>query len=144
MMLYSTGILVYNPNRPGLKSNNQWWVVLETCEDLCRYYRHHLLKHRGIKLAKPAWGAHISIVRGTAPPNQEAWEKHHGETIQFRYSEEVRQSGDTTGWDRPNNYFFLDCYSDRLAEIRLELGFDTTPKTKYHMTIGRTYDTSKN
>ena len=59
------------------------------------------------------------------------------EEIEFSVCHNVRQSGDTTGWDRPENYWFVDVFSQDLSNIMVELGFPE--KEKYHLTIGRTY-----
>jgi hypothetical protein len=134
-----TGIIRYNPPRPGLKKKPDWWVVVNTDEDITRYYRWWVEKELGVKLAKPSWGSHISIIRGEKPyPDMmHLWDKYEGLQVEFEYSHNVRISGDSTGWDRPDNYWFVDVNFPFGIEMRKEFGY------KYdfglHITIGRTW-----
>lgn len=142
-LLKGTGVLTYDPYRGKMKTNTNWWIVVNTDNEIARYYRWWIMRHYWIDLKNPSWGAHISVLRGGKPRNDKRhlWKKYMGEKINFTYSPIVRQSGDTTG-DRPDNFWFIDVWSDRLTEIRDELGFtnvfDGKP-IKYHLTIGRTY-----
>ena len=143
-LLKGTGVLVYDPHRPGLKSKTDWWVVVNTDDEICRYYRWWVWRRYMIDLQKPSWGAHVSVIRGGKPSDDKMhlWKKYQGEKIAFEYSPDIRQSGDTTA-DRPDFFWFLDVWCSRLNEIRAELGFtnefDGKP-IKYHLTIGRTWD----
>lgn len=144
MRLKGTGKIIYDPHRPGLKSKTDWWCVANTDSEICRYYRWWVWRRYMIKLEKPAWGAHISIIRGEVPQEQfrDGWKKHHGEIIEFEYSPIVRYSGDTTG-DRPNWFWFVDVWCPKMNDIRKELGLkwrdDNGEPFKFHITIGRTY-----
>lgn len=143
-LLKGTGVLIYDPYRGKMKRNTNWWIVVNTDDEIARYYRWWVMRRYWIDLKDPSWGAHISVLRGGKPRDekQHLWKKYQGEKIDFAYSPNVRQSGDTTGGDRPNHFWFVDVWSDRLTEIRKELGFTTVfdgKPIKYHMTIGRTY-----
>ena len=56
---------------------------------------------------------HISIVRNEIPVNLEAWGKYEGEKIEFLYDSYLFKG---------TKYWWLDCFSTRLEEIREELG----------------------
>lgn len=56
---------------------------------------------------------HISVVRNEVPTKLEAWGKYEGEKVEFLYSNYIHQGQD---------YWWLDCFSKRLEEIREELG----------------------
>lgn len=135
-MIACTGKLIYNPPRGKMKVN-PWWLVLDVEPEITRYYRWWAKKQYGVVLCKPAWDAHITIVRGQEPTNPAYWGKYAEHVVPFHIHPGVRQSGDTTGWDRPDNYWFVDVFSDELSNIMVELGFPA--KNKYHLTVGRTY-----
>ena len=88
-LLKGTGILVYDPSRPGLKSKTDWWAVVNTDAEICRYYRWWVWRRYMIELQQPSWGAHVSVIRGGKPPTEEKvrlWKKYQGEKIEFEYS----------------------------------------------------------
>ena len=130
------GILSYEPKR-NKKQDSTWWLIVDLDKEITRYYRWWVKRELGVILHEPSWNAHVSVVKGEVPPIVSAWSKYQGEEVDFRIKHEVRQSGDTTGWDRPEHYWFVNIFSQRLSDIRQELGF--VPKDKYHITIGRTY-----
>lgn len=143
-LLKGTGVLTYDPYRGKMKGNTNWWIVVNTDDEIARYYRWWVMKRYWVELQNPSWGAHISVLRGGKPRDEKLhlWKKYQGEKIDFTYSPVVRQSGDTTGGDRPDHFWFVDVWSGRLNEIRSELGFTTVfdnKPIKYHLTIGRTY-----
>lgn len=131
------GTIIYNPERGNLKKKPDWWCVIETDEEITRYYRWWTEKELGIKLCKPSWGSHISIIRGEKPwPDQMyLWNKYNGLEVEFEYCHNVRISGDTTGGDRPDCYYFIDVKCDIGIEIRKELNLPFN--FGLHMTIGR-------
>lgn len=143
----TSGIIKYDPYRPGLQKKTEWWCVVNVDREITRYYRWWVDKEilnplafdkRG--LAEPSWNAHISVIRGERPaPNlMHLWKKYDGKQIEFEYSHNVRQSGDTTGRDRPDNYWFVGIKSEFLLNIRREFGFPSD--WNLHMTIGRTWN----
>lgn len=140
-LLKGTGVLVYDPHRPGMK-NTDWWIVMNTDEEICRYYRWWVWRRYMVDLKRPSWGAHISVLRGAKPYGDKIrlWKKHQGEKIEFEYSPEVFRQDNETG---PNHFWYIDVWSERLNEIREELGFKIVfeggKEIKYHLTIGRTY-----
>lgn len=147
----SRGRIIYDPARPGMKRRTKYWAIVNVDREITRYFRwwvdRELLNITGVEgfgLCQPSWDAHISIIRGEndvkdAPPQdlKRLWRKYHGEMVDFRYSLNVRQSGDTTGWDRPSHYWFVEVECPQLIEIRKELSLPYN--WKLHLTIGRTY-----
>jgi hypothetical protein len=102
-------------------------LALEVDKDLTAYYR-WLVRFR-TPLLKPSFGSHITVCKGVDASS------FQDEEIEFEYSHLIRISGDTTGQDRPDSYYFLDVWCPRLGEIRTELGLETF--FKFHLTIGR-------
>ena len=139
-MIASSGKIVYNPPRPGLKKKRDWWAIVEVDREITRYFRWWVERELNVKLCKPSWDAHISIIRGERPPIEKLylWEKYEGKEIVFKYSVNVRRSGDTTNNDRPQNFWFVEVECPLLREIRDEFGFPSD--WKQHITIGRTWD----
>lgn len=137
--LETTGRIVYDPDRKGMKRRTQWWCVLDTDNEITRYYRWWVKKELHVDLKMPSWGGHVSIIRGEKPPKHldHLWKKYHNKRVKIRYRPWVRQSGDTTGGDRPSHFWFLEVDAPFLIDIRKEFGFPHN--WKLHMTIGRTY-----
>lgn len=64
----------------------------------------------------------------------EVWNRYNGEEIQFEYDNEIRFDG---------TYFYLNVKSDRIGDIREELGLQRfrfgdlgADMQRYHITIG--------
>lgn len=135
----STGRIVYDPRRGGMKKRTKWWCVLNVDKEITRYYRWWVKRRYHIQLHKPSWDAHVSIFRGEQPEDHlmHLWKKYDGMKIPFKYKHDVRQSGDTTGWDRPDHYWFVEVDCPFIMDMREEMNRPT--KWKLHLTIGRTY-----
>lgn len=147
LWLPAKGRIIYDPARPGMKKRVDWWAILTADREITRYYRWWVDKEilnpmfvEGHGLKQPSWDAHVSIIRGEKPAEDKMhlWKKYHGQEVEFTYKHGVRQSGDTTGWDRPNWYWFVDVKCELIDQIREELGYRTG--WTHHLTIGRTYD----
>lgn len=127
----STGVIRYTTN----------WLVLDTDNEICRYYRRLIPKHVGIK--KQRYPGHITVLRPKYEEEilyPEYWGKYQGKTVSYFYSPIVQNS---------EYYYWLNCFSVELEEIRAELGlyvddrFTTPPKgfrKTFHITIGNCKD----
>jgi len=129
-LFWSSGLLRYVIDRSGYKVN----VMVDP--GIVNYYRS--LVPRYINLNPQAFPPHISVVRKEMPPNLDLWGKHEGEEIKFAYSNIVHHG---------KVYYWLNAFSQRLEEIRLELGLPvstqyTRPPETYtkcwHITQGNT------
>ena len=135
-----------------MKRKVNGWCVIDVDREITRYYRwwvdRELLNKTGVQgfgLKQPSWDAHISIIRGEGDIKQvpadklkKLWRKYDGQEVEFFYHHNVRQSGDTTGFDRPDHYWFVNVECALGKQIREELGLPS--HWKFHLTIGRTYD----
>jgi len=130
-----TGKIIYDPFRGEMKKKTEHWCVLNVDKEITRYYRWWVKRMMGIDLYQPSWDAHVSIFRGENVG--EFWKKYDGEIVDFRYKHDVRRSGDTTGWDRPDHYWFVEVDAPFLKMMRDEAGRPSD--WKFHLTIGRTY-----
>ena len=125
-MFETEGILKYGP---GIKAA----VWLD--KDIARYYLQLIPK---FKYAKPQmYSTHITLVRTgiETPSNMSFWGKYEGELIKVSYENFIKFA---------YPYFYLDAYSERIGEIREELGLsryriphpDSPYYNRYHITIG--------
>jgi hypothetical protein len=134
------GVIQYDPYRGNLKKKPHWWCVVNVDKEITRYYRWWIQRELHISgLCEPSWNAHISVIRGEKPSANlmHLWKKYHGEKIKFRYKHNPRQSGDTTGNDRPDNYWFINVDCPKLLDIRREL--NRPCDWNLHLTVGRTW-----
>lgn len=135
-----TGKIVYDPYRGNLKKKPKWWCVVEVDKEITRYYRWWIERMLHVKgLCQPSWDAHISVIRGEKPTPElmHLWKKYDGQIVEFEYKHMPRQSGDTTGWDRPDHYWFVDVHAPHLLDIRKEL--ERPCNWNLHLTVGRTW-----
>jgi len=131
MLFKSKGTLRY---KRGDNGGYNLRVVVD--QDISDYYR--ALIPKWIHTNRQMYPAHISVVRNEIPLNLEYWGKYEGEELEFEY-ENVVYNGTV--------YYWLNAFSNRLDEIRLELGLPVSSEytrppdgyTKcYHITIGNT------
>lgn len=127
-MFRSSGILIYEPKAKSIPTPGAWWLILDCCPDLARYYREMLARFAPWnKVMAPAWGCHISVVRGEEPPHKARWREGHGESVEFEYSPDLQTNGE---------YYWLPVRCDRLLEIRKRLGLGE-PVVGLHITVAR-------
>ena len=142
----TTGTITYDPRRPGMTHRTQWWCVVNVSPEIARYYRWWLEFEKHIHLQPPAWGAHISLVRGEKPrdlylPN---WKKYDGQKIEIEYCHGIidvwnsQRSDDRAHFVSDDKYYVIEVRSPQLKEIRKELGLPS--HYDFHMTIGKTYE----
>lgn len=130
----STGKIVYSP-RTHLASSDRWLVMM--CDDeISKYYRHlyskeypYLNSGRGIKLTRPVWGTHISIIRGEFIPNFKLWRQDNNKIVEFDYEAGVKDNGE---------YYWLKATCPFLGDLREKYGLSREPRFGFHLTIGRT------
>ncbi|MEM2159484.1 MAG: hypothetical protein QXN55_00865 [Candidatus Nitrosotenuis sp.] len=143
----TTGTLIYDPDRGKMKNRTKWWAVVNTCSEISNYYRWWLDKYwwhweaNGYKrrYLQPAWGSHVSVVRGEEPENKEAWGKYHGEKIELEYQHRIEATRELGFRDK---FFMVRVRCPRLNEIRKELGLKFEDQRgrefTFHITIAKT------
>jgi hypothetical protein len=118
--LQSTGVIKYH---------NATWITCEISPDFGDYYRSWIPS--GIIYNKPRYDPHITVLRAEYEPVQDMthWGEHEGEAVSFEYDPDFNIDG---------MFIMLDVYSDRLEEIRMELGLPHTDNCflNFHITIG--------
>jgi hypothetical protein len=122
-------LLTYDPKAKSIDSK-PWWLILQGCEELARYYRemyNHYYRGSGKKLNKPAWGSHVSIIRGEEPPNKNLWLLRAGETVTFEYDTELHSN---------DVYCWLKVRCDAMLDLREQFGLPRNPIHDLHLTVG--------
>lgn len=130
----SSGILKYNPVVRDLACGT-WWLILECCPDLARYYRNLFNSYNRARflIGDSAWGSHISIIRGEYPSLISQWRSRENEEVEFFYTPIIRT-------DDYGIYYWLDIQCVQLEDIREIYGLPKIPKYDFHLTIGRRMD----
>lgn len=130
------GYLEYDPDRKDMKKRTQYWCVLQLPNDLVRYYQYFLRTEKHIYLEMPAWGAHVSIIRGEKPDDEHIhlWKKYHKKKFKFRYFPEIVEVKDKK---QSGSFYVINFECPELSDIRRELGLPVY--RDFHITIGRTY-----
>jgi len=126
MLYQSTGPLHYEGSK----------LIVAVDPHIALFYRSLIPKYHGVTGQR--YAPHISVVRKENPCIMEVWGKHEGEMVDFFYDPII---------DNDDRYWWLNVYSHRLEEIRIELGLPNinmykTPASGFrkifHMTLGNT------
>ena len=125
----ATGILHYSRGEHG-----GYRLVLNVDQQISEYYRSLIPKY--ISINKQRYNAHISVVRKETPIHLDFWGKYDGQEVEYFYSPIVHFG---------KVYCWLNVFSQRLEEIRLELGLPVSSEYTlppegfvkcFHMTLG--------
>jgi len=128
-----SGILRYSPKLVGERVSDKWWLVMDVDQSICDLYRHlyWLGSYKTKKLLRPAWGAHISIIRNEEPADDKKhlWGKYADQELEIEYNTVVGDNG---------VHWWLPVICERALDIRVELGLPRDPEHPLHMTFGVT------
>jgi hypothetical protein len=133
----SVGVIECDPLKLGFAlASDNWWMTLLTCEELGRYYLEqcrYAYRFSSLRILRPAWGSHITIVRGEEPPDRALWqrirEKVETKELVFSYCPIIRTNG---------KHFWLDVELDEALDLRERLGLPRSPAYPLHLTVGVT------
>ena len=124
MLFHDKGIFRYGP---GVRA------IVEVDQGISDYYRKLIPKYYYVQ--SQMYKAHITVVRTEkeSPKNMNVWGKYEGEEIPFTYDNHVYNDA---------NYWYLNVQSDRIGDIREELGLPRfrfgeigSNRNGYHITI---------
>jgi hypothetical protein len=126
-MFSSYGKLIYDPKTKNYY--DEWWLLMECCPDIINYYKQMIEREMNIKLNKPMWGSHVSIIRGEEPINdlKQIWGYNEGMIVPFKCIK----------LDYNEDYWWLDVESDMIFDIRSSYGLQERPRFGLHLTIGK-------
>ena len=127
--------MVYN-TRGTIRYKDDGWVIVECPTTVVNYYKFWVEKFLGKKISTSYHDAHITVVSGKYEKglqHKHAWKKYDGQTVKFRYSNEIRTDNE---WFTRGKYFWLPVECKTLQKVRVELGLKPEPYHQYHLTIG--------
>src|SRR5688572_9102476 len=101
------GKLWFDP-RQGHKQFDPWWALLSTEEDIIDLYRWFLKKYGKDTEPNKLWGPHVSVIKGTEPPDKTLWGRRLP-PVEFWYTPQIRWNG-THAW--------IDVFSPAMSEVR--------------------------
>lgn len=129
-LIKSYGTITFDPEPikdPTGKMFKPWWMIIKVECDITQFYSWWLEKRYGIKLQRPAWGAHISVIRNEM---SEVWDvfknKLDGGLLNFEYDPIPKSNG---------QHWWLKVFSDDIYKIRNDMGYGEMEFSP-HLTIG--------
>lgn len=116
-----------------LEEEVSYKLTLVTDPGVAEFYRSLVPKTH--KCQPGRFAPHVTVVRNELPPNMDKWGLYENKKVQFEYESYAWYDG---------TYWWLDCYSEFLEQVREELGlpkyakWNMPPNGKacFHMTIG--------
>lgn len=122
------------------KKFDPWWIIATSCNDLVAYYRNMIEKRFHVRLLKPSFDSHISVVAGEEPlQNADTWSDFHGRKVSFSYTHEVFTNG---------AFWWVRVKSKDLENVRKHFGLIDAGSfseigelltTPFHLTVGKTH-----
>ncbi len=110
-----------------LRYTDSGWLVLDIDNSIVKYYAYWCQKFIWRKGSFSFHGPHSTVINGKAEDYRKSprWKIHQGALINFQYSNIIKTD---------DHYYWLSVKSERLKEIRQELGASPYPKWEYHIT----------
>ena len=110
------------------KGGNPWWLIARCDGEIVEYYRWWINRVHQIKVQRPLFGAHVSVMRGEAPLcGHDQWGVHQDQSLEIAYGHELTHA---------QGYWFLPVQCRALEEVRLTFGLEARPQFGFHLTIG--------
>jgi len=115
------------------------WIIAKSCDDLAAYYRYQIISRFNIRLLKPSFDSHISIVVGEEPIiNVDNWNHFNGNIVRFKYTNDIFTNG---------MHWWLRVECEEMNYIREYFGLNndihapdgSIIKNPFHLTIGKTH-----
>jgi hypothetical protein len=122
------GVIQYDPPR-GNKTESHW-CILDVNKGITEYYRNQFKKKFGIVLFKPAFDAHVSVLKGLHTPKMDSdWGFLDGKNVEIWYDSNLY-------WNE--QHVWLNTYSKEFFQLREYYDIpDWNTKSFGHLTIGK-------
>ena len=112
-----------------LTRKNEGWAILRV--DLTHILPYlQKIRKEGKKISASAWGPHISVIRGEV--RRWTTTKRYcldGKKYTVEVASEIRKNR--------SGYYWLDCKSKELENLRIRLDLPPRPSPPFHLTIGK-------
>lgn len=124
----TNGVIQYDPPR-GNKIDPHW-CVLDMDKGITEYYRHQFKKKFGITLFKPAFDAHVSVLKGLHTPKMNTdWGFLNGKEVEVWYDSNIY-------WNE--QHVWVNTYCHEFFQLREFYDIpDWNTKEFSHLTIGK-------
>jgi len=126
-MYTSWGRLRYDPRMPRQKVVEPNWLILDCDPAIGFYYSWLLFKHHCVKLRRPAWKCHVSVIRSEGISCPDKWGHDDGRKIKFEYDPVIKTNG---------RHYWLSVHSEELLDVRAFYGLDRKTWPPLHLTLG--------
>ena len=149
----TSGILRFDPLRPGMKRRTEWWCIVEVDNSIQDYYRWLMDREwwnadrSTIKrcYVRPSWNGHLSVIRGEEPrKNEYLWGVGSGEKVVVRYDNQIRQTQNALHSGEVDKFWYINAEWDGYVALRKQFGLPVTTydgiSHKSHITIARTHE----
>src|SRR5262245_34100280 len=129
-MVTVRGRILYDPRVivDGVEHFDPHWVVVECAPAYLDPWRAAAEREHGVRLTRPRWGVHLSVISGEEPPARDRWGFRNGEDIAFEHATEAQTDG---------TFFWLPVVAEELLSLREHLGLPRQPRSPLHLTLGR-------
>ena len=123
-----SALLDIEPRAYNGKGGNPWWLIARCDDEIVEYYRWWVQRMYHMKLQRPLFGAHISVMRGEEPTHgHDLWGTHQDVRVEIKYGHELTSV---------HGYWFLSARCEVLEEVRQSFGLSPQPEFGFHLTIG--------
>lgn len=127
----TTGKIIYDPN-PDKKKREPYWCIADVEKDITKYYREQFKKKFGIILYKPAFDAHVSVLKGLESKTDKMdtnWGYLEGKEVEIWYDPNIY-------WNE--KHVWLNTYCQDYFDIREYYDVpEWNTKDFSHLTIGK-------
>lgn len=114
------------------KMFKEGWLLAVVKNDISNYYNWFVKRRHGLILMHPAWGPHISVLRGEGTRlSKTDWnffkKKYNRKRIEFEYEVSPKTNG---------RHWWLRVTCEELKDIREEMGYHRDSRWGLHLTLG--------
>jgi hypothetical protein len=126
-MLKSYGTLTYDPLMQNQKVLEPFWLILSCDQEIGRYYAWLLYKQHCVKLRRPGWKTHISVIRGEQVQNASRWGWGAQKKVPFSYEPLILTNG---------RHYWMRVQCEPMLTLREWYGLSRSPMPRLHLTLG--------
>jgi hypothetical protein len=131
-------------NRLSKTESRPWTAIIKVDPNVVNAYLKDL-RSQGIAISQPAWGPHVTFVRGERPPNTWGFDRHDGPPKWNLFNGlSITIELDPALQSNAKGHYWLNIVSSKiegtetdLRGLRYALGLTVAPRIPLHLTIGK-------